>query len=392
MGDFFPWIADELDSLAEQDLLRARRTVQRLPQGWCEVDGYRLRDFASNDYLGLSQDARVIEASRSAAAECGAGSGASALVVGRSPWHQRLEQRLARFEGQAAALLFPSGYAANVGTITALVGRGDALFSDRLNHASLIDGCRLSGATIHVYDHDSLAELDRQLAASTAHRKLIVTDGLFSMDGVVAPLVEICRMAERHNAQILVDEAHATGVLGRSGRGTAELLDVETQIAVRVGTLSKGLGSLGGFVVGSRTLIDWLWNRARPQIFSTAAPPSACAAACAAIEIVEGEPARRERLLKLSQHLRDGIVALGLETVPGGIGPIVPVLLRDPRSALLLAQRLQQNGILVGAMRPPSVPPGTSRLRIGVTAAHNDDDIRRLLDALEKSAIPEPAA
>ena len=207
-----------------------------------------LCDFASNDYLGLSQDPLVIEAARSAAAECGAGSGGSALVVGRSPWHERLEERLARFEGQEAALLFPTGFAANVGTITALVERGDLVCSDRLNHASLIDGCRLSGADVYVYDRDRLDRLDaRLLAAHDARRKLIVTDGVFSMDGVLAPLRELCELAARHGAMLLVDEAHGTGVFGRHGRGVCEQLEVEDKVAVRVGTLSKAIGSLGGF-------------------------------------------------------------------------------------------------------------------------------------------------
>ncbi|HUE17319.1 MAG TPA: 8-amino-7-oxononanoate synthase [Planctomycetaceae bacterium] len=388
----FPWMPEELASLAEHGLWRVRRTVLRRPNGWCEVDGRRLRDFASNDYLGLSQDPRVIEAAQRAAAECGAGSGGSQLVVGRSPWHERLESRLAQFEGQEAALLFPTGYAANVGSIAALVGHGDLICSDRLNHASLIDGCRLSGAELYVYDHDQLDGLETRLrAVKNVRRKLIVTDGVFSMDGVLAPLAELCALAGRYGAELLVDEAHATGVFGRRGRGVAELLEVEGGVAVRVGTLSKALGSVGGFVTGSRTLVDWLWNRARTQIFSTAAPPAACAAACAALEIIEAEPTRREKLLSLALRLRQGIGALGLETVSGGTGPIVPVLLRDPRSAMFVARRLEERGFLVGAMRPPSVPAGTSRLRIGVTAINDVEEIVALLDALEKAAITELA-
>lgn len=386
-------MAQELGSFAEQGLLRDRRTVLRRPGGWCELDGRRLRDFASNDYLGLSQDPRVIEAAQRAAVECGAGSGGSQLVVGRSPWHERLESRLAQFEGQEAALLFPTGFAANVGTIAALAGPGDLICSDRLNHASLIDGCRLSGAEVYVYDHDRLDELETHLReAKDIRRKLIVTDGVFSMDGVLAPLAELCALAGRYGADLLVDEAHATGVFGLRGRGVAELLAVEDRVAVRVGTLSKALGSLGGFVTGSHTLVDWLWNRARTQIFSTAAPPAACAAACAALEILESEPARREKLLSLSQRLRQGIGALGLETVSGGTGPIIPVILRDPRTALLVARRLEERGFLVGAMRPPSVPAGTSRLRIGMTAVHEAQDVVDLLDALEKAAATELAA
>jgi 8-amino-7-oxononanoate synthase len=385
MADFFPWMKDELLWLAEQGLVRERRTVLRRPGGRCEVGGRELCDFASNDYLGLSQDPLVIESARSAAAECGAGSGGSSLVVGRSPWHARLEERLARFEGQEAALLFPTGFAANVGTIAALVERDDLICSDRLNHASLIDGCRLSGAEVYVYDRDRLERLDgRLLAAYDVRRKLIVTDGVFSMDGVLAPLGELCELAARHGAMLLVDEAHGTGVFGPRGRGVCELAEVEDKVAVRVGTLSKAVGSLGGFVTGSRLLVDWLWNRARTQIFSTAAPPSACAAAYAALDIIEAEPQRREKVLALSQHLRRGMAERRLETVDGGTGPIVPILCNEPDAAVYFARRLEQSGFLVGAMRPPSVPSGTSRVRIGVTAAHSAEDIVSLLRALEE--------
>jgi 8-amino-7-oxononanoate synthase len=392
MSAHFPWIAEELAMLADQGLQRARRTVRRLPGGWCEVEGRQLLDFASNDYLGLSHDPRVIESAQSAAAECGTGSGASALVVGRSVWHERLEDRLARFEGQEAAILFPTGYAANVGAITSLVGEDDAIFSDRLNHASLIDGCRLSGAAVHIYNRYALVSLEARLAAArTARRRLIVTDGVFSMDGVLAPLRDLCALARRHGAQVLVDEAHATGVFGRLGRGTAELMDVEDAIAVRVGTLSKAIGSIGGFVTGSRELIDWLWNRARPQIFSTASPASACAAACTALDIIESEPDHRATLMVLSQQLRDGICELGLETIPDGTGPIVPVILSDAVSAVRIAEGLEQQGILVGVMRPPSVPKESSRLRLTVSAAHDPQQIDRLLGALKHIAAAEQA-
>jgi 8-amino-7-oxononanoate synthase len=385
-------MCEGLETLAEQGLLRRRRTVSRYAGGWCEVDGRRLVDFASNDYLGLSHDPRVIEAARGAAANCGTGSGASALVVGRSIWHERLEARLARFEGQEAAILFPTGYAANVGTITALVDGDDAIFSDRLNHASLIDGCRLSGAVVHIYNHYALVSLEARLAAArNARRRLIVTDGVFSMDGVLAPLRELCTLARRYDAQLLVDEAHATGVFGRLGRGTAELLDVEDLVAVRIGTLSKAIGSVGGFVCGSRVLIDWLWNHARPQIFSTAAPPPACAAACTALDIINSDPGLRANLMILSEQVRHGVQELGLETIPGGCGPIIPVILNDAPLAVRVAESLEQLGYLVGVMRPPSVPEESSRLRITVSAAHEPQMIDGLLSALKNVVTAEQA-
>jgi 8-amino-7-oxononanoate synthase len=378
------WIADELDPLAARGLLRRRRTVSRLPDGWCEVDCRRLRDFASNDYLGLAHDPRVIAAARGALEQCGAGAGGSPLVAGRSVWHERLERRLAAFEGCEAAILFPTGYAANLGAVAALAGRGDVVFSDRLNHASLIDACRLSRAAIEIYDPARLGELEAALdRARSARRRLIVSDSLFSMDGAPAPLVELAALAERHDAALVIDEAHATGVFGARGRGVAEHLGVEDRVAVRVGTLSKAVGSSGGFVAGARTLVDWLWNRARTQVFSTAAAPASCAAACAALDIIEHEPQRRERLAQRSRELRRGVEALGLASVPGGVGPIVPVILRDPEAAMTAARRLEEAGFLVGAIRPPSVPPGTSRLRISVMAVHEAEDVARLLDALE---------
>ena len=390
MPSQFDWMSEGLETLAERGLLRQRRTVIRHSGGWCEVDGRRLVDFASNDYLGLSHDPRVVDAAKRATAAFGTGSGASALVVGRSPWHERLEARLAKFEGQEAAVLFPTGYAANVGAITALVDRDDAIFSDSLNHASLIDGCRLSGACVHVYNHHALVSLEARLAeARKARRRLIVTDGVFSTDGVQAPLRELCGLARRHDAQILVDEAHATGVFGPRGRGTSELLGVEDSIAIRVGTLSKAVGSVGGFVCGSRVLIDWLWNRARPQIFSTAAPPSACAAACAALDIIEAEPERRAKLFALSERLREGIQELGLETMPGGSGPIVPVIVNDASVAVRVAQMLERQRFLVAVMRPPSVPEESSRLRITVSAAHEPQMIAELLDVLKTVAAAE---
>jgi 8-amino-7-oxononanoate synthase len=388
MFDSLPWIAEEMQWLAEQQLLRKQRTVLRQPSGWCVVDGRRLRDFASNDYLGLSQDPRVIAAAQKAAAECGFGSGGSQLVVGRSPWHEELEARLAKFEEQEAALLFPTGYAANVGTLSALAEPGDLICSDRLNHASLIDGCRLSRATVFIYDHEQLDKLEaRLLAAHDFRRKLIVTDGAFSMDGVLAPLPDLCLLAEKYRADVIIDEAHATGVFGPRGRGVCELLGVEDRVALRIGTLSKAIGSIGGFVTGRRHAIDWLWNRARTQIFSTAAPPAACAAACAALDVIASEPGRREKLLQLSQRLRRGIESLSLKTISGGVGPIVPLLLGESETALDWAQCMENNGFLVGAIRPPSVPAGTSRLRIGVMATHETEDIDRLLEALRHASV-----
>jgi len=390
MSESLAWLAEELRDWASQGLLRRRRIVRPLTDGWCEVDGRRVLNFASNDYLNLAGDPRVIAAAAETLPTWGVGSRASPLVCGRTAWHERLERRLAEFEGQPAALLFPTGMAANVGTVAALAGSDDVVLCDRLNHASLVDGCRLSGAKLRVYQHADLSVLERELDKATdARRKWIVTDSVFSMDGDLAPLPELCDLAERFGASLIVDEAHGTGVFGAQGRGAAELLDVEHRIAVRIGTLSKALGTLGGFVTGSQELIDYLWNHARTQIYSTALPPAICAAAVAAIDIIVAEPSRRERLTIASASFRNQLRGLGVESLPGSTGPIVPVGLTDPEAAVRVSTHLEQQGFLVGAIRPPTVPRGTSRLRIVVTTAHTDDDLTRLSIAVSR-AINHP--
>ncbi len=272
------------------------------------VAGQEFINFGSNDYLGLAADARLAAAAADAARTVGCGAGASPLVTGHVEAHRRLEQRLAEFEAAEAALLFSSGYAANLGTISALVGREDAIFADEKNHASMIDGCRLSRATVHVYPHGDASALAKLLDADEgARRRLIVTESVFSMDGDLAPLLEIAALAAEHDCMLLVDEAHATGVFGAHGRGVAELLGVEDRVDVRVGTLSKALGCSGGFVCGSRRLIDWLVNAARPYVFSTALAPPVAAAGMAALDVVRDEPQRRVELLRRADALRSAI-------------------------------------------------------------------------------------
>ncbi|MHC4875424.1 MAG: aminotransferase class I/II-fold pyridoxal phosphate-dependent enzyme [Planctomycetota bacterium] len=388
------WLDSELRRLTDRDLLRSRRTYRPLSAGWCNVDGRRCRNFASNDYLNLAADPRVVEAAQRALADVGAGSRASALVCGRTDWHERLERAVANFEQTESALLFPTGFSANLGTIAALVRNSDVVFCERLNHASLVDGCRLSGARLRIFRHDRLAILERELSKArdriTASRTgneqtprlWIVTDSVFSMDGDVAPLSELCHLAERFEAELIVDEAHATGVFGDHGRGICELSGTESRVAVRVGTLSKAVGCLGGFVAGSCSLCDWLWNSARTQMFSTALPPSICAAAEQALEIIRSEPQRREHLHALSRHLTAGLREIGLNVPDNVAGPIVPVLLGDPAAAVDAAGRLLDAGFLAGGIRPPTVPPGTSRLRLCVSAAYCEGDIDELVTAI----------
>lgn len=382
------WTSCELDQLHAAGLRRHRRVVQPLADAWCLVDGRRLRNFAANDYLNLAHDPRVQAAAARVLIESGVGAGASALVSGRTQWHAALEERLARFEGAPAAILFPTGFAANVGTICALVGPGDNVYCDRLNHASLVDGCRLSGARLRVYRHDSLERLEAELRQPAKGRRLIVSDGVFSMDGDLAPLSELCDLADRFRAMLLVDEAHATGVFGEHGRGVAELQRVENRGIVRVGTLSKAVGTMGGFVTGSQELVDWLWNRARSQIYSTALPPSICAAAACAIDLIETESWRRKRLLGLAAEFREILSTNGVAVAPGACGPIVPVLLSSPQRAVEIAAELEERGYLVGAIRPPSVPRGTSRLRITLSCAHTPEELSELARVLKEMVGP----
>lgn len=379
------WIADELAAL---DTLQLRRRLaeRQSPQGVRVVmDGRELLNFGSNDYLELASSPRLRAAAAVAIADGGWGSGASPLVTGRGGWHARLEEALAEFEHAEAALLFPSGFAANVGTVSALAGKGDLVLSDAKNHASLIDGCRLSGARVQIYPHGKAEYVEKYLAqAGNFRRRLIVTDSLFSMDGDLAPLVELVELAERHSAMLLVDEAHATGVFGANGRGVCEHLGLSEAVPIRVGTLSKALGSAGGFVVGSRPLIDWLANRARPYVFSTASPAPLAAAALEAIACIREEPERRATLLRRANIFRSQLAADGWHTGDCR-SQIIPLYVGSPHRAMMLAASLRDQGIWVPGIRPPTVPDGESLLRISLTSGHTDDMLADLREALARA-------
>jgi 8-amino-7-oxononanoate synthase len=346
------------------------------------VDGRQLVNFGSNDYLALAADPRLAAAAAEACLEEGTGAGASPLVTGRAAAHERLEGELAAFEGAERAVVFPSGYAANAGTIAALAGRGDAIYADQKNHASLIDGCRLSRSEVHVYPHADWRTLADALRQGDAYRRrLIVTESLFSMDGDLAPLVELADLAERFDCMLLVDEAHATGVFGACGRGVAEELGVEHRVDVRIGTLSKALGCAGGFVAGSERLARWLVNRARTYVFSTALPPATCAAAIAALAIVREEPRRRIALAERSADLRGQLRAQGWQ-IGRSAGQIIPLVVGEAGRATRLSRQLAAQGLLVPAIRPPSVPEGESLVRISLTCAHTDSMVEQLSSAL----------
>lgn len=360
-----------------------------MASGKCRIGDVELIDFGSNDYLGLSFDARVVSAAKQAIEKYGTGARASSLISGRSPVHVELEEALCEFEDQSAAILFPSGYAANLGVITALVGEGDIVFCDRLNHACLVDGCRLSGAKLRVYRHDhddrdeSLNRLETELKkADHYRRRLIVTDGVFSMDGEFAPLPELCDLAEKYNAMLLVDEAHGTGTIGPRSRGACDHFQVEDRVTIRVGTLSKAVGSQGGFATGPKELIEWLWNSSRTQMFSTALCPAACAAAAESVRLIRNEPQHTEQLKSNVTSFRKRLIEIGIQALGHEESPIVPIIFGDAVSATQKSSHLLKAGFFVPAIRPPTVPRGTSRLRITISSVHNESDLNRLVNAL----------
>ncbi|WNG44587.1 8-amino-7-oxononanoate synthase [Archangium minus] len=374
------WARAELDSLVSRGLKRVLEPLDS-PQGpLVRVGDETLVNFSSNDYLGLAASPSVRAAAAAALEGYGVGSGASRLVVGDSTVHQRLEARIASFERSEAALLFNSGYAANVGTLQALVGPEDAVFSDSLNHASLIDGCRLSRARVVVYPHSDVEALERALASTPARRRLVVTDTVFSMDGDHAPLREIVRVCRAHGAALLVDEAHATGVLGARGAGLCEELGLCDAVDVRMGTLSKSLGGLGAYICASRPVVELVLNRARPLVYSTALPAALCAAAEAAVDIVEHDEALRARLWRNIRRFSAGLRSLGFVAEPRSA--IFPVIVGEPERAVAAARALRARGLLVKAIRPPTVPEGTSRLRFCLSAAHTEGHVDLALEGL----------
>jgi 8-amino-7-oxononanoate synthase len=378
------WIDEELQSL-ERAGLRRRLAVRAGAQtARVTLDGWELVNFGSNDYLGLAADERLVAAAREAIEHEGWGSGASPLVSGRSASHAELERRLAELEGTEAALVFPSGFAANAGVIPALVDEPDAIFADAKNHASLIDGCRLSRAARFVYPHGDCDALQVLLQRAAGYRRrLIVSDSLFSMDGDFAPLEQLVELAEQFDAMLLVDEAHATGVIGEQGRGVVEELQLHDRVHIRIGTLSKALGTGGGFVCGRQSLIDWLANRARSYVFSTAQPGAASAAAVVALDIVEQEPFRRRELIERAAELRLRLRNQGWNTGTSA-SQIIPLLIGDADRTMRLAARLRDAGYFVPGIRPPSVPEGESLLRLSLCYHHTPEMIDELLGELAR--------
>lgn len=345
----------------------------------------RFIDFSSNDYLGLSQHPEVVRRSASALSRWGTGSGASRLLSGNLKIHLDLEKKLARFKKEESSVVFSSGYLANLGAVRTLVGEKDVVILDRLCHASLVDGARLSRAKFWVYEHRSAAHLEKVLArAKGFRRRLVVTDAYFSMDGDVAPIPELLALCRRHDAVLLVDEAHSTGVYGKNGRGLSEHFGVEGRIPVVTGTLSKALGSVGGFVAGCRELTESIVNFCRPYIYTTAPSPASSAAVLGAIEVLTESSKPREKLWENTRFAREGLSALGLDLM-GSEGPIIPIRVGDPSKTMALKESLKASGIFVSAIRPPSVPKGTERIRLSISAAHSRAQITHLTACLKRS-------
>ncbi len=369
-------LADRLDELRERGLHRRLRLISG-PQGpRVLLDGRPVLLLCSNNYLGLADHPRVREAAAEAAMRWGVGAGASRLVSGNMKLHRRLEERLADFKGHEAALLFGSGYLANTGAIAALARNGEVVFSDQLNHASIIDGCRLSRAETFAYRHSDLDHLEWGLRKAEGRGSLIVTDGVFSMDGDVAPIEGLVRLAHRYDCRLMVDEAHATGAIGPGGRGSVAAAGLTGEVDIVVGTLGKSLGSYGAYICGNRVLVDYLINVARPFIFSTAPAPPVIAAALAALELLESNPHRVERLQANARAMREALIAEGLSLGPSET-QIVPVIVGEPKATVELCERALERGVFAQGIRPPTVPEGTSRLRLATMATHRPAELVR---------------
>lgn len=374
------WIRDEIASLKEQGLFTHIRTLGS-PQGaWLDVDGKRVLNFSSNNYLGLANHPRVVEAARQAMDRYGVGPAAVRSIAGTMTLHLKLERRMAAFKGVEAAVTFQSGFNANLATIPALVGRGDVIFSDRLNHASIIDGCRLSRAKIVAYEHANPDDLRRQIDAETEYgRRLIVTDGVFSMDGDIAPLPELYAIAQEHDILLMVDDAHGEGVLGRGGRGIVDHFDLHGKVDIEVGTMSKAFGVVGGVVAGRQVIVDWLRQRGRPFLFSSAMTVPDVAACIAAIDVLEESTELVDRLWSNAAYFKEHMNTLGFDTGHTET-PIVPVMLGEAPLAQQFSKRLFEEGVFAMAIGFPTVPQGLARIRVMNSATHTQDDLDQALD------------
>jgi glycine C-acetyltransferase len=379
------YLKDELAALDEQGLLLHPRTLEGPTGARARFDGREVINLASNNYLGLANHPRLNRAASEAAAAFGAGSGAVRTIAGTMTMHRELERRLADFKHAEDALMFQSGFTSNAGTVAAILSKEDVIVSDQLNHASIIDGARLSRAEIKVYPHKDASAADDLLAetARPGRHQLLITDGVFSMDGDIAPLPALVEVAEKHDAIMMVDDAHASGVLGSGGAGTVDHFGLHGRVDIQVGTLSKAFGVLGGFIAGPTHLIDWLQNRGRPFLFSTSAPPAVVTACMAALDVIHDESERLQRLWSNTTMFKEGLHELGFDTGMSET-PITPVITGDEEKTQTLAARLFEEGVFCPAIVFPTVGRDLARVRTIVTADHTEDDLREALDAFDR--------
>ncbi|MGR3318610.1 MAG: 8-amino-7-oxononanoate synthase [Candidatus Anammoxibacter sp.] len=376
------FIKKELEELHNKSLFRTLKTVEGEQGKYLRINGEEYLSFCSNNYLDLANHPDVIKAVVKAMSAYGWGTGASRLVSGNMTLHKELEVKIAQFKGVEDAVVFPTGYMANIGTISSLVGKGDLVISDKLNHASIIDGCRLSRATFRVYPHCDMERLERILAkAKDFRRTMIVTETVFSMDGDLAPLNDVIRLAEKYKAMTMVDEAHATGVFGINGRGVLEHCGLEGKVDVVMGTLSKAVGSIGGFVCGDYNLINFLRNKAGSFIYTTALPPAVCAASIAGLKIIKEKPELSESLWRNINYIKNRLSDKKIN-IGDSQSPIIPIIIGDAEKTAKLSKALLDSRILIPAIRPPTVPKGSSRLRVTIMSSHSVNDLDRLADIL----------
>ncbi|PSH04133.1 MAG: 8-amino-7-oxononanoate synthase [Acidobacteria bacterium] len=382
------FLSDELNTLKEQGTYFKLRVLDDEQAPVCHFDGRKVINLASNNYLGLTTHPKLREAALEATRKYGVGSGAVRTIAGTMKLHMELEEKIARFKGVEACVVFQSGFTANAGTVSAILGKDDYIISDELNHASIIDGCRLSRAKILVFRHKDVAHAEEQLAsvANLPGKKLLISDGVFSMDGDIGPLPGLCAAAEKYGAIMMVDDAHASGVLGRNGRGTIDHFGVHGRVDIQVGTLSKAIGALGGYVCGTRDFIEYLYHRARPFLFSTSHPPSVAATCIAAFDVLENEPELIERLWSNTRFFKKELGLLGFNiggvTTPASETPITPIIIGDGRATMDFSKALFEQGVMGTGIAFPTVPEGKARVRTIVTATHTEAELSQALEIL----------
>jgi glycine C-acetyltransferase len=387
--DPLSYLTDQLNDLKAKGTYFRLRVLEDEQAPECTFDGKHVVNLASNNYLGLTTHPKLREAALEATRKYGVGSGAVRTIAGTMKIHLQLEEKIARFKNSEACVVFQSGFAANAGTVSAVLGKDDFIISDQLNHASIIDGARLSRAKILVFEHKNIADAEAKLAsiADQPGKKLLITDGVFSMDGDIGPLPGLCDLAEKYGAIMMVDDAHASGVLGRNGRGTVDHFKVHGRVDIQVGTLSKAIGALGGYVCGSRDLIEFLYHRARPFLFSTSHPPSVAATCIAAFEVLESEPERIEKLWENTRFWKKELGLLGFDiggkTTPASETPITPIIIGDGKLTMEFSRQLFKEGVLGTGITFPTVPEGKARIRTIMTATHTRDELQHALETLK---------